>query len=133
MASHLHDLIVAALESGCRKGELLSLQWSQVKDRDGVAHYIDLTADKTKTKEPRKVPITSRLRAILDFRRIGPDGEEHLMDAYVFGDEAGQRIKNVKTACARHAAVRVSMDSTFTTYATSSRRRCSTRACRFTR
>ncbi|MBA3231772.1 MAG: hypothetical protein H0T05_03030 [Acidobacteria bacterium] len=31
MATHLHDLIVAALESGCRKGELLSLQWWQVK------------------------------------------------------------------------------------------------------
>jgi integrase len=98
MATHLHDLIIAALESGCRKGELLSLQWSQVKDKDGVAHYIDLPADKTKTNEPRKVPITSRLRAILDFRRIGPDGEEHPMDAYVFGDEAGERIKNVKTA-----------------------------------
>ena len=27
---HLRDLVVAALESGCRKQELLSLQWTQV-------------------------------------------------------------------------------------------------------
>jgi len=98
MASHLHDVILAALESGCRKGELLSLQWWQVKTTNGVTDYIDLPADKTKTSEPRKVPITARLRAILDFRRIGPDGEEQSPDAYVFGDEAGGRIKNVKTA-----------------------------------
>lgn len=29
--SHVHDLIVAALESGCRRGELLSLLWSDVE------------------------------------------------------------------------------------------------------
>jgi integrase len=98
MASHLHDLIVAALESGCRKGELLSLQWWQVRTTNGVTDYIDLPADKTKTSEPRKVLITSRLRAILEYRRIGPDGRELPADAFVFGDEAGGRVKYVKTA-----------------------------------
>lgn len=34
-ASGLQDLIVAALETGCRKGELLSLQWHQVRSRRG--------------------------------------------------------------------------------------------------
>jgi integrase len=58
MASHLHDLIVAALESGCRKGELLSLQWFQVRTQGSVTHHIDLPADKTKTSEPRKVPVS---------------------------------------------------------------------------
>ena len=30
-AGRLHDLIVAALETGMRRGEILSLQWSQVR------------------------------------------------------------------------------------------------------
>ena len=34
---HLRALIVAALSTGCRLGELLSLQWSQIRrDQDGV-------------------------------------------------------------------------------------------------
>jgi integrase len=28
---HLRDLVAAALETGCREGELLSLQWHQVR------------------------------------------------------------------------------------------------------
>jgi integrase len=73
MATHLRDLIVAAVESGCRRGELLSLQWHQIKTKNGAPYRIHLPADKTKTSEPRDVPITARLRALLEFRRIGPD------------------------------------------------------------
>ena len=54
------------------------------------------------------MPITARLRAVLDFRRIGPDGKEHAPDAYVFGDEVGGRIKYVRTAwkaACRRAAI----------------------------
>lgn len=98
MANHLYDLIIAALETGCRVGELLSLQWRQVKSESGVARYIDLPADKTKTNDPRIVPLTSRLRAVLDFRRTGPDGTEHGPDAYVFGNEAGERVGRISRA-----------------------------------
>ena len=95
MAGHLHDLIVAALETGCRRGELLSLQWKQVKEE---MRYLDLPADKTKTNEPRLVPITARLRAVLEYRRVGPDGKEHGPDAHVFGNEAGERVGRITTA-----------------------------------
>lgn len=105
MATHLHDLIVAALESGCRKGELLSLQWWQVKTKNGAPYRLHLPADKTKTNEPREVPVTARLRALLEFRRIGPDGQPMPPDAYVFGNEVGERVGTVKrawrAACAR--------------------------------
>jgi integrase len=60
-------------------------------------HYLDLPADKTKTTDPRKVP-TPRLRAILEYRRTGPDGREHAPEGYVFGDEVGGRIGRVYTA-----------------------------------
>ena len=49
---HLRALIVAALSTGCRLGELLSLQWSQVRrDEQGQARWIVLPASKTKTAE----------------------------------------------------------------------------------
>lgn len=92
---HLYALIVAALETGCRVGELLSLQWHQVRWAENV---LLLTAAKTKTSEARDVPMTSRLRAVLEMRRQGPDGREHGPDAHVFGNETGGRIGTIKTA-----------------------------------
>jgi integrase len=96
MEGHLRDLIVAALETGCRRGELLSMQWSQVKG-EGMRH-LDLPAEKTKTSEPRKIPITASLREVLERRRLGPDGKAHGPDAHVFGDETGGRVGRITTA-----------------------------------
>jgi integrase len=59
-AGRLQDLITAALETGCRQGELLSLQWRQIMTRD-----VFLPAGKTKAKKTRRVPISSVLRDVL--------------------------------------------------------------------
>jgi integrase len=93
---HLRALVEAALETGCRKGELLSLQWSQVR-LDGRPE-LSLPAQKTKTGKPRTVPISVRLMSILAMRRIAPDGTPHPGTAYLFGNEIGQRVTTVKTA-----------------------------------
>jgi integrase len=54
-------LIIAALETCCREGELLSLQWSDVSlDR----RELFLRAAKTKDREDRVIPISRRLRAV---------------------------------------------------------------------
>jgi integrase len=79
-------LIIAALETGSRLGELLSLQWHQVHGNDNV---LLLPASKTKTAVARDVPMTTRLKAVLEMRRHGPDGQEHPFDKYVFGNEVG--------------------------------------------
>jgi integrase len=92
---HLQALIVAALETGCRLGELLSLQWHQVRWNDNV---LLLPASKTKTAVARDVPMTTRLKAVLEMRRHGPDGKEHPFDKYVFGNEVGERVGRVMTA-----------------------------------
>jgi integrase len=104
---HLQALILAALETGCRKGELLSLQWGQV-DLDGGTVF--LPGEKTKTAEDRTVPITARLRAVLEMRwsvqhaLLNPDGSADGEDVtvpatfYVFGNEAGEQVKSIKTA-----------------------------------
>ena len=86
--SHLRALVEAALETSCRLGELLSLQWRQVRWAQNEIH---LQGGKTKARKPRYLPISQRLHAILEMRRLDPDGTEHGPDAYVFGNELGGR------------------------------------------
>jgi integrase len=88
-ARGLRDLIVAALETGMRQGELLSLQWHQVRFTPRAELF--LPAPKTKGRRDRRVPISSVLRSVLDRRRLDPAGDEHPPEAYVFGDEVGRR------------------------------------------
>ena len=91
-ANGIRDLVVAALETGMRLGELLSLQWHQ------VGTDLFLPAGKTKAKKPRRVPISTALRRLLDARRNDPAGEPLPPDAYVLGDEIGRRRGSTKTA-----------------------------------
>jgi integrase len=55
---HLRPLIIAAVDTGMRKGELLTLTWGDV---DLPARVIRLRALNTKTAKAREVPISSRL------------------------------------------------------------------------
>ncbi len=93
--AHLRSVIVALLDTGCRIGEILSLQRRDVnlKRRELV-----IVATKTKTRVARIVPISSRLMAILEIRKLGPDGQSLGRDAYVFGNEVGERSKSIRTA-----------------------------------
>lgn len=87
---HLRAVLVAKFSTGCRIGEILSLQWSQIRrDAKGEPRWFELPAGKTKTDEARVIPIGDRLRAELSMLRHAPDGGEHPMSAYVFGDETG--------------------------------------------
>lgn len=92
---HLHDVIVAALETGFRLEELLSLQWADVAfGRNEVA----VRAENTKTRRRRAVPMSERLRMVLEARCIDPSGARHRASAYVFGNPVGDRIGSVKRA-----------------------------------
>lgn len=106
---HLHALLVAALSTGARVGELLSLQWSQVeRDAHDRPVRVRLTAEKTKTSRTRILPVPWPLAAILDMRETAPDGQRHGADAYVFGNEVGERVLRVQTAwetCCRAAGI----------------------------
>jgi integrase len=84
------DLITAALETGMRKGELLSLQWKQV--RFAPRAEIFLPADKTKTKRDRRVPISTVCRRVLESRQRDPAGDVLGPEAYVFGNEIGKPV-----------------------------------------
>jgi integrase len=89
----LHALITAALETGCRLGELLGLRWRDVK-----ADHLLLPAALTKTAEARDVPTTQRLRAVLALRQHAPDGRLHPPEAFVFGNECGERVRSIRDA-----------------------------------
>jgi integrase len=96
---HLRALIVTALSTGCRLGELLSLQWNQVRrDVAGTASWIELPASKTKDAEARQIPVGQRVRAELEMRRHAVDGTEHPATAFVFGNECGERVRSVRAA-----------------------------------
>ena len=99
-SADMHDLIIAALDTGMRRRELLSLTWLQV--RLDAAHQptaIMVSAEMAKTNRPRTVPVLSaRLRMVLLRRRLGPNGQPLPVHAYVFGNEVGEPVKNVKRA-----------------------------------
>jgi integrase len=94
----LHALVIAAVDTGCRLNEMLGLQWKDVFFEQNI---VLLHGDKTKTYESRDVPITARLKAVLQMRRTGPDGKELPPTAYVFGNEVGERRRSIRTAWAK--------------------------------
>ncbi|MHC4196901.1 MAG: site-specific integrase [Planctomycetota bacterium] len=91
---HLRPIVVTALNSGMRKGEILRLRWEQVDLKHGF-----ILLDITKNGERREIPINSTLRATLEAIPHGPKSE------YVFVDRNGNPFKDVKrsfrTACRR--------------------------------
>jgi integrase len=94
---HLHDCIVAALETGMRKGEILSLQWQHVR---WLQNEIAIHWENTKTKHSRRIPISATLRTVLVRRQKAlPKGQEEWKQTdFVFGDAVGDRVKDIRTA-----------------------------------
>jgi len=57
---YLYTVVVLALATGARRGELLSLRWSDVDLKRGT-----LTFDQTKNGERRAVPLTGQALALM--------------------------------------------------------------------
>jgi integrase len=66
--AHLYALVIAALETGARQGELLTLRWDAV---DLSASLLWVTSYKAKTVQRREVYITPRLHVELTKLRNG--------------------------------------------------------------
>jgi integrase len=52
---HQRPLALFAFETGCRKGEILSLKWSQI---DFIRNMVRLNPNETKNKEGRVIPLS---------------------------------------------------------------------------
>ncbi len=84
---HLRPILIAALDTGMRRGELFKLTWSDV---DLTASLIHIRATNTKTQTERRVGVTARLRVELEQLRAKQPPN---YDGPIFGI-----LNNVKTA-----------------------------------
>lgn len=94
-ADHLKPIIIVALGTGMRKGEILNLRWSDI---DFAVHFIFIK--ETKSGNARKVPMNGPVAETL--KGIKREGE-HVF----YYPETKEKISNIKrsfkTACRRAA------------------------------
>jgi integrase len=96
--AYLHGVVIALLDTACRVGEILSLQWRNVNME---RRELVIEAIKAKTRTARIVPISTRLLGVLQLRQHAPDGDRLPADAYVFGNEVGERVTSIREAWER--------------------------------
>lgn len=92
---NLRPIVICALNTGMRKGEILSLRWDDV---DLVHGFILLPI--TKNGERREIPINGTLRATLEDLHRGTSERPRRIDSpYVFYDKMGnEKYKNPQTS-----------------------------------
>ena len=96
-APHLRRIIIAALDTGMRRGEILTQRWEHI---DFERRLLYVTHSKTAEGEGREIPLTERLFALLQSSRQ-PDDLVFTFD--------GVPIKRIKTgwkAAIRRAGIR---------------------------
>jgi integrase len=90
---HIRALVVAALDSGARKNELLTLRWSDVDLLSGV---ITVRAFNTKTAKSRQVPISARLKDELErIRNESETSQNRNQNAKITRRHGSQRMYEV--------------------------------------
>jgi integrase len=91
---HLRSMIIAALDTGMRRGEMLALRFADI---DLTRRLIVLRGTTTKSKKTRVVPIsTQRLEAVLRWLRLDAASEEKPAETPVFSDETGEPMRNFR-------------------------------------
>ena len=93
-APYLADLIRVAVNTGCRRGELLGLRWAQV---DLEANTLKLEGKDTKNGKPRLVPVNQQARAALlnraEYRKVNcPESP------WVFCQKSGERNLTIQSS-----------------------------------
>ncbi len=96
-APHLRVIVIAALDTGMRRGELLNQRWEHV---DWARNLLSVTHSKTAGGEGREIPFTSRLAALLH--------EMRQEEGIVFTYQSNQitRVKTAWKAALRRAGIR---------------------------
>ena len=85
---------MAALETGCRRGELLGLRWGDVSL---TAKELTIRAENARDRDLRTIPISARLAAVLDMVKTDPAGRVYEATACVFG-LLGEPVASIKKA-----------------------------------
>lgn len=90
-ADHLKSILLTALNTGMRKGEILSLTWDNV-DFDNILFIIN--ASNNKSKKLKRIPINSYLKKMLLELKL----RNQAISEYVFLGDDDKPIKDIKTA-----------------------------------
>ncbi|NIP31546.1 MAG: tyrosine-type recombinase/integrase [Candidatus Dadabacteria bacterium] len=88
-SNHLRPIIITALNTGMRRGEILGLRWNDV-DLDN--NLITITQTNSKSKRQRKVPINSVLRKQLAKLKLKSGGND-----YVFLSNKGCQAPGIRS------------------------------------
>jgi len=96
-APYLADLITVAVMTGCRRGELLGLEWSRVDLKADVLH---LGAADTKAGKARLVPLNETAREAL-LRRFRYRATHCPDSPWVFCTKGGEGMVSVKSSFRR--------------------------------
>ncbi len=88
---HTQAMLIAALDTGMRQGEMLAVRFADVDPARGL---ITLRGHTTKSGKSRVVPIsTDRLRDVLAWLRADADGRQKPDEALVFSNEVGEPLR----------------------------------------
>ena len=88
---HLKPMVIISLNTGLRRGELLSLTWSNF---DETSRQLTISGGNAKSGKTRHIPLNSEAwTALVQWRQQQPDGH-----SLVFPAATGKRIVDVKTA-----------------------------------
>ncbi|MGH7799354.1 MAG: tyrosine-type recombinase/integrase [Thermodesulfobacteriota bacterium] len=72
---HLRAILICALNTAMRKGEIISLRWCNV---DFESNLITLEHTNTKSNKTRRIPINSTLRKLLLEQRLKSGGSDYV-------------------------------------------------------
>jgi integrase len=94
---HLRPLVLLALNTGLRRGELLKLQWRSI---DFALWQLHVTAESAKAGRSRVLPLNKQARETLTALReqCAPKPDEPKPDDYVFGGFDGTAMARVDTS-----------------------------------
>ena len=101
LPQHACDILLTDYFTGMRAGEIFNLTWKKVHLQEG---YLDLEADDTKTKEPRRIYFNDAVQEIL----VRLDKVRHIGHSNVFTYK-GKPIKSLKT-CLKSACQRAGIE-----------------------
>lgn len=87
---HLRPMVIFALNSGLRRGELFSLMWSAVDFNAGI---VTVRAESAKSGQTRRVPLNTEATSVLTTWRKRQG--DHAADGLVFPGAGGARLTNI--------------------------------------
>lgn len=96
LPEYLRPVLTFAYYTGCRRGEILRLQWSQVDLIEGV---VRLEPGEAKNDEARMIPLVDELREALAARKLIRDVS--FPDCHWVFFNHGQRLLSIKNAWER--------------------------------